>query len=91
MPTIRKKKKKRKKKHILLDNAINQEILTLLASGLSQKEIALHFKAQGKRPSTQKSIERRIFLLKKHYKANNLFHLGVIIRQRNHFNLQISK
>jgi two-component system capsular synthesis response regulator RcsB len=72
--------------HILSDRQFDeiapydQELLKLLAEGLSQSEVANRFRELGITPNGTSSIEKRISTLKTYFKANNNVHLVVIAK-----------
>lgn len=54
--------------------------MTHLAKGLSQKEIADHFKAVNMLPNSLSSVEKRVGKLCLHFKAKNAIHLVAMVK-----------
>ena len=55
-------------------------LMTHLAKGLSQKEIADHFKAVNMLPNSLSSVEKRVGKLCLHFKAKNAIHLVAMVK-----------
>ncbi len=56
------------------------EMMKLLANGLSQDEISLHFRSRNINPSSLSAIEKRIVKLRTNFSANNSIHLISIVK-----------
>ncbi len=56
------------------------ELMKLLANGLSQEEMSIHFKNNDIKPSSISSIEKRIVKLRNHFNANNSIQLISIVK-----------
>lgn len=62
---------------------IETEILKNLSIGLSQTDISNQLKKKGITPNSVSMIEKKIREIKKTYKAKNLFHLAIILKNKN--------
>lgn len=57
-------------------------ILQSLAAGLTQSEIAEHFKKMAITPNSVSIIEKTINRMKKECRAGNLFQLALIVKRK---------
>lgn len=60
-------------------DTVDRCILDGLSNGLKQREISNHIKTLGYHPSSLKSVETRIRLLKDAYNAKTNFQLAVVL------------
>jgi len=58
---------------------IDQIIVNLLATGMTQKEVAEHFKSKNILPSSVSIIEKRMKKIKKNFHAKTSIQLGVTL------------
>jgi len=68
------------KKTILEIEDYDIELLKQLASGKLQDEISVYFKKKNIAPSSLSAIEKRIALLRTHFKAKNVTHLVALTK-----------
>ena len=57
-------------------------IIKLLFEGKTQPEIAKELKAKGIKPNSLSSVEKKLKLIKAMHKAKTMFHLGVILSNK---------
>lgn len=57
-------------------------IIKYLKEGFTQKEISKILKKQGIKSCSLSSIEKELKIIRAHYKAKTMFHLGVILARR---------
>ena len=62
---------------------IDKFILTGLAKGLTQEEIASSLKKEGIKPNSISSVEKELRIMKKEHGAKTLFHLAIIVKSEN--------